>query len=272
MPRTANIIYHYDGSFEGLLCCVYESVYCREIPTNILPMEEAEISLFPQRYIATNAEKAQRVYDSIGPKIGAAALELVQCVFLSCAKEKEMMILLFLLFGYKQGKQTVHMLSHPAVAPLLAAQRSLKNEVHLLLGFVRFSDYDGVLVATITPKNYVLPFLKSHFCSRFAREQFLIFDKTHKAALVYQNRTANIISLDSLETPPESKTEQEYRALWKRFYQTIAIAARENPRCRMTHMPKRYWENMPELADELHPGRRLDTTVPHEGALPVHSG
>ena len=37
---------------------------------------------------------------------------------------------------------------------------------------------------TITPKNYVLPFLKEHFCSRLMNETFLIFDRTHKAAPV----------------------------------------------------------------------------------------
>ena len=47
------------------------------------------------------------------------------------------------------------------------------------------------------------------------------------------------------------RQELRYRVLWKRFYKTIAIAARENPRCRMTHCPKRYWENMLEMEDEL---------------------
>ena len=30
-------------------------------------------------------------------------------------------------------------------------------------------------------------------------------------------------------------------------YQTIAIPARHNPKCRMSHMPKRYWDNLPEM-------------------------
>jgi hypothetical protein len=30
----------------------------------------------------------------------------------------------------------------------------------------------------------------------------------------------------------------------------VAIEGRENPRCRMTHMPKRYWENMVEMQEE----------------------
>lgn len=258
MSDCANVIYQYDGTFEGLLCCVFESVYSRELPMNIVPLDEAEPSLIPQRYIVTDSEKALRVYNSIAPKMGETAAELVQTVFLSCARDKEIKILRFLLFGYKRGMQTMRLLSHPIVTPLLMAQQSLKGEVHLLLGFVRFSDYDGALVASITPKNYVLPFMKHHFCSRYACESFLIYDKTHRAALVYRDGAADIVALEHLETPPASEEEQEYRALWQRFYKTISIAARENPRCRMTHMPKRYWENMLEVRGEL---RRMPATV-----------
>ena len=47
-----------------------------------------------------------------------------------------------------------------------------------------------------------------------------------------------------------------YRRLWRRFYDTIAIRERENPRCRMTNMPKRFWGTMTEFQ-------------PDEGALPA---
>ena len=251
MSGCKNVMYLYDGTFEGLMCCIFESVYNREVPVDIVPQHEAEATLFEQRTIPTDAARALRVYNSIPKKMGSTAAELVQTVFLSCAREKEMKILRFLLVGYKNGLETMRMLSHPAVIPMLNAQQALKNEVHLLLGFIRFSDYDGSLVATITPKNYVLPFLKSHFCSRYACENFLIYDKTHKAALIYRDGDADIVALEGLETPEESADELAYRAMWQRFYQTISIAARENPRCRMTHMPKRYWENMLEVKAEL---------------------
>lgn len=77
----------------------------------------------------------------------------------------------------------------------------------------------------------------------------MIFDKTHKAALVYQNRHSEIISVDNIELPPISEEEDRYQAMWKKFYNTVSIQARENLRCRMTHMPKRYWENMLEVRD-----------------------
>ena len=199
MPGTSDVIYLYDGSFEGLLCCVHESVYTHELPVDIQPEEAAQPTLFRQKYIAADEEKAARVYDSIPRKISPDAAALVQCVFLSCMPGKELAILRFLLLGYRRGRQTMYLLSHTAVQPMLAARQNLLNEAHLLKEFLRFSDYDGALAATITPKNYVLPFLKEHFCSRLKNETFLIFDRTHKAALVWQDRKARIISLDTLE-------------------------------------------------------------------------
>ena len=46
---------------------------------------------------------------------------------------------------------------------------------------------------------------------------------------------------------PPDETEARYRLLWKRFYDTIAIKERYNPKCRMTQMPKRYWGTMTEF-------------------------
>ena len=37
MPDTSNVIYLYDGSYDGFLCCVFDSVYRRELPQDIRP-------------------------------------------------------------------------------------------------------------------------------------------------------------------------------------------------------------------------------------------
>ena len=47
------------------------------------------------------------------------------------------------------------------------------------------------------------------------------------AALEWQNGTARIVPLEGLALPPESAQEAQFKALWKQFYNTIAIAARE---------------------------------------------
>ena len=242
-------IYTYDSSYHGFLCCVYKSVYSKEIPIQITTYDNAPTTLFDICEVQTNEENAMRVLSSIPKKISRDARRLIDEVFLSCLPDKELLMLKFLLRGYREGGKLLSMLGDPDVSPLLKAQRHLWGEAHLLKGFIRFADYDGVLAGTITPKNFILPFLVEHFTQRFSKEDFLIFDKTHKVALVYQNRQFEIISIDSIEFPPVSENELHYRTMWKQFYNTISIQARENPRCRMTHMPKRYWENMTEVRD-----------------------
>lgn len=251
LALPADVEYLYDGSLAGFFCCVHESVYSGEIPALLQEENLAQPSLFIQKQIITNGEKAEKVKRSIREKISPRALELVQTVFLSCLEEKELQLLRFLLLAYREGPMALRMLGHPQVSPIIKAEQHLLGERHLLLGFIRFSDYDGVLGATISPKNFVLPFLANHFISRFAGEEFIIFDKTHKAALLYQNRKQKIIPVEDICFPPENEREEQFQALWKQFYKTISIEARENPTCRMTHMPKRYWENMTEMKELL---------------------
>ena len=247
--KPANIIYTYDGSLPGFLCCVFESVYSAELPLDIV-FENTFMTLLDTKFIKTDHGHAERVRTSIA-KISQRALDLVFTVFLSCLVQKEMKLLEFLLLAYKEGAKLLYKLGDPVVAPLLAAEKHLLKEAYLLRGFVRFADVGGGLVATITPKNYVLPFFANHFTLRYSQENFMIFDKTHSAALVYQGGKSEIVSIEHLELPETSEKEVKYQSLWKRFYDTIAIEGRENPRCRMTHMPKRYWENMLEVRDLL---------------------
>lgn len=246
-----NIIYLYDGTLDGLLCCIYRSIKGRTDPCAIQPLDDYQPSLFACEEIITDEAQARTVGESIVNGISAEAMDLVSTCFLSCLDEKEDAILRFLRLGYANGKSTMELIHHPDVAVLLAAQRHLLRERHLLLGFVRFSEYDGKLISVITPKNQVLPFLASHFVSRFNTEEFLIYDKTHLSALVYQQGRACIIPMEDLVLPEVEQEEIFYQQLWKKFYHTIGIQQRYNPKCRMTHLPKRYWCNMVEMQDLL---------------------
>lgn len=237
----------YDGSLAGLYTCVHACIYGKQLPFAILPEAEPQCSLLPPCRIATDMEKATRVREAIRQKISTRALELCEHVFLSAMPSKEMAVLHFAILGFRMGAKTPNMLTHPQVAPLLAAEKHLLGEAHLLLGFVRFADQDGKLVAAIRPKNFVLPLLAPHFADRYAQETFLIVDRTYQVALAYcQGRSELVEAAEGLVTCP-SEEEQYYRGLWKRFYQTIAIQERINHRCRRSHMPKRYWEHILEV-------------------------
>ncbi len=248
-PR--DVVYIYDGSWSGFFCCVYESVYAHEIPFAVYTPDNAQPSLWEEKQIITDEDIAKKVRRSITKKISPRVFELVENVFFSCLKSKELYMIRFLIKAFSIGPRIASMLGDPDAAPMIKAERHLLGERHLLLGFIRFSDSNGALTATISPKNFILPYIAGHFIERYSNENFMIYDKTHKAALIWQNGKKQIVRVEDVEFPDVSKSEQYYRSLWKQFYDTVAIKARENPKCRMTHMPMRYWENMTEMRDKL---------------------
>lgn len=249
MSERTDIVYRYDGTFEGLLCCVFEGYEKKEYPMEILSDDAPQTLLYESKWIETDKDKAERVFTGIGARISPGAQELVSLGFLSCAPHKEVLIYRFLRLGFSLGGKVLQMLTDETVFALQKAVQLVLRESHKYKGFVRFSVYGEVLAAIIEPQNYVLSLLREHFCDRYRNEAFLIYDQTHRQALVYRPGEWVILPMEELELPPVSCTEGEYRRLWKRFYDTIAIQERENPRCRMNLMPKRYWSRLTELQE-----------------------
>ena len=244
-----DFIYRYDGSFNGLLCCVFESYSAKEMPADITADADFQgLLLYREKRIINDEKKAQRVLASLPQKLGQETFDFVRKSFLTCLEKKEMQILRFLRLAYREGPQVMQMLQHADVNPLFKAVRHLERESHLFKGFVRFSEHGGILAAEIEAKNNVLPLLAEHFCERYPEERFIIHEKKHKLALVYQPYQAGIIELEKLVLPQAEEKELDFRALWQTFYQSVEIEGRHNPRCRMTQMPKRYWKNMTEFA------------------------
>ena len=245
----SDMIYYYDGSFEGFLCCVFESYANKEVLTAIYCDEDFLPTLFDTRTIQTDRNHANRVLRKVY-KLSPYAAELLQKGFLTCMPDKELHLYQLIVKLLKDGPAFLRNCADHTAYPVFTAVRHLNSEAHQLKGFIRFSELGGVLGSEIEPKNRVLPMLCSHFCSRYQNEKFFIYDRTHREALFYSAGKAVIRPLDDFQMAPPDETEAAYRLLWKRFYDTVAIKERENPRCRQTHMPKRYWNTMTEFQDE----------------------
>ena len=250
MHNRSNVIYVYDGSFEWLLCCIFESYEKKEIPLDIKTENDNPV-LFNIKEIITDKEKSQRVYKSLGLNVSPEARRLFTYGFLCDIPDREMLLYKYARLSFKYKSKITNMLVNDTVDRLNKAVKHLTNESHRFIEFVRFSIYGDVLVSVIEPKNFVLPLISDHFCNRFMNECFMIYDKTHRQALIYKpNSQALIIPLDDFKEPEAENTEISYRKLWKGFYDAIAIEGRYNPRCRMNHMPKWYWKNMTEMKED----------------------
>lgn len=249
MSDGTNVIYYYDGTYRGFLSCVFECFSARETPSAITAVDHADqVSLFGAKYIETDDALAERVRVSIPKKMGLEAEELIERGFLTCMQERELALLRLMRLGYKVGAKVCALMTDPAVERVQKAVLHLGREAHLYLGFVRFSECGSVLIAQIEPKNNILPVIAPHFLNRFSGEDFMIFDRTNKTALLYRDGTPEFISAEEIELPPASPEEERCREMWRAFYDTIGIDGRRNERCRMTHMPKRYWRQMTEVS------------------------
>lgn len=253
------VIFQYDGTFDGFLCCVFESYMHKEFPIAFYSDEEAcVLSFYSVRTVQTLPEHAQRVYRSVVSRSPAAA-RLLRHAFLTCMEDKEQCLYRFVRKLYREGPDFLKNQADEVYHPIAKAIRHMSGEVEKLRGFVRFSDYSGILGAEIEPKNRVLPLLRHHFCSRYANESLFIYDRTHKELLLYTKGRSSIVPVEDFRPALPGEEEVHYRALWKRFYDTIAIRERTNPRCQNTFLPKRYRGTMTEFLPvehekALHPG------------------
>ena len=246
------VVFQYDGTFDGFLCCVFDSYVHKEFPTAFYSDEEwCVLSFYPVRAVHTVSEHAQRVYRSL-VKLSPSAVQLLRKGFLTCLEEKELCLYCFIRKLFKDGPAFLKNQADPAYYPIAKAVRHMNGEVEKLRGFIRFSDYSGVLGAEIEPKNQVLPLLRHHFCSRYANESFFIYDRCHKELLLYTKGHSRIIPVDSLQLSLPGEEEVHYRRLWKQFYESIAIKERTNPRCQNSFLPKRYRGTMTEFLPADH--------------------
>ena len=75
MSDTMKQVYLYDGSFEGFLCCIFESYSRKEIPAAVCAPDRGQISFYDSCEIVTDPARAQRVargLERLGPMSACA--------------------------------------------------------------------------------------------------------------------------------------------------------------------------------------------------------
>ena len=140
------------------------------MPQSIVTADTPQLSLLPMHTVDTDLGKAQRVASALPKRMGQEAANQVGLCYLTCLEDREMVMLDFIRQGLEYGSEVLSRLTDDTVHTLCRAVGRLTGESHLLKGFIRFSDYDGMLIAVIHPKNLVLPLLREHFCDRLCNE------------------------------------------------------------------------------------------------------
>lgn len=248
------VVFTYDGTYRGMLCVVFDSFSLRTVPAEVYTFDDAEPSLLKVHTVITDEDHAARVETAISNKLGDRGRKMVERGFLYGEEGKEIAVIRFLKRGFDGGPRAISQIADPDINLLYKMVVAVNNEANMLYGFTRFEDLNGALLAVIHPKHLVLPLLGSYFKKRIAGEVFMIYDENHRAAFIHKGKDNAMVPVESLERPEGN--DEFYTDLWKLYYKHIAIDSRYNPTCRMSHMPKRFWADMPEVADEVNDPKR----------------
>ena len=242
--------YRYDGTFAGFLTCAWDALEGGTEPSAfLLPGDGA--TLWEERQVAADQGRARRLYAALSRRVSPAFQKLIARGFLTCLPEKELALLTLIRRGLREGDRVRLDLSDPVMARVNLALTKMWTEWDHLKGFVRFSELDGVLVGEIEPKNRVLPLLAPHFAARYSGERLALYDRTHHEIFLSDRGRWKLLPAEDFRMGPAGSGERAYRAMWRRYYDTIAIEGRINPKCQSTHLPKRYRHVMTEfLTDE----------------------
>ncbi len=252
-------IYLCDDTIDGIFSAIYQAWSSRNGHVNNKIEEKSEgtkysnIELFAEYIpVETDYNLSLKVANSIREKISAEAYEMVYRVALSDYSGKADLIYRFLILGFSVGSRITEHLSNEVVNSVFRINKNVSNEAHHFLGFIRFSEQEnGLLTAVIHPKNHILSIIAPHFADRLPLEKFLIYDDNRKmAALHVPNRPwvlAEVPELDQDSLKKISFQEDDYRGLWKTFYQHISIKERENYYLQRNNLPLRFRKDMTEF-------------------------
>lgn len=246
------LVYTFDDTFDGLLCCVFRAYSEKKFPERVVGENNLQRD-FTAEYveIATEPEKAERVRRGLIKAASWRAYYLAYTAFMSDVPEIYTSVFNFIVLAFEYKRSVLNLLKNDNVISVEKASYRSTHEADKLKGFVRFRELDGgVMYSEIEPCCNVLEILAHHFADRFPSMPFVIRDMYRGISAVYDGEVA-ITDLPLGDIPGDSADEEEYQRLWRQFVRSVNIKERKNPRCQRTLMPKKYWKYMLETQPDF---------------------
>ena len=163
----------------------------------------------------------------------------------------------FLYYVRKNGHSALTHLAEPSVNTIIKAARRTVGEAHKLKGLLRFRQIGNVFYGPYFSRSFVLPMLSDHFRSRLSNQQWILHDTQRGTGIFYNGKETQQAFFDELEVHEltalyeKAGAEDSFEALWKKYFDTIAIEYRKNPKLQQSFMPKQYWKYISEVSDRV---------------------
>lgn len=253
------MVFIYDGSYEGLLSCIFVIFKERITPIAISTEENHQFTLLDTpRRVATNEDWAMRVHKGIDERTNGSASVLLYKMFLSELSGSEMLVYQVVQVIIQHGDASIlENFANPFILKAVQIEKMIHREVHRMHAFVRFQrSREGLFCAVIDPDFNVLPLIGDHFERRYADQSWLIFDARRHYGLYYDQEDTSYVgagdtvfelNVDMFQHEAiQCGREKEYQSLWKNYFQSVNISERNNKKLHLRHMPRRYWKYLTE--------------------------
>jgi probable DNA metabolism protein len=246
--------YRYDGSFEGFICAVACCLDQGQLQAEFVRTgEDHSAGLFEDeiREVATVRETALTVRKQFIEAVCQESFATVRYAFHSQKPGIELLLWQYLQLGLEKGKKLTALLATEPVHSVNRIARQVSHEAHKFKGFVRFREVEeGFLYASIEPEANVLALIAPHFVERVGDRPWMIHDLRRQQAAVFDLRSWRLIGDVELTAEPGiTAAENDYAALWQRYFQRHAITERNNPKLQQKHVPLRYRKHLTEFKE-----------------------
>lgn len=255
MNREKSILV-YDGSFEGMLTCIFTVFEQKLCVSSIYVEQNVQQHMFSTPVeILTESDKAERVKKGLLTKIGASAYRQLYFAYLSESLGIEMKILEYAQLAFRKGNFSPKNYGEPVILWMAQTAKKVSREKHRMEAFVRFKlTKDKIYFSQIEPDFNVLPVILKHFESRYADQKWLIFDKRRNYGLFYDLNSTSYITFENYQIDNNKERNEsifdideiEFEDLWRNYFNSINIKSRKNIKLHIKHVPKRYWKYLSE--------------------------
>lgn len=172
-------------------------------------------------------------------------MEMLQAA--SCYRALDRWAFLYrVVWRWQHGEKEVTSAADEDGNRLHSMVKAVRREEHDMHAYVRFRERPEAagaprFVAWYEPSHDVLPQVARHFAKRMGRISWMI--ATPDATVLWDGKSLHTTGA-LLHGPADIDDGGE--ALWLRYYRSIFNPSRLNTRVMQSHIPSRFWKNLPE--------------------------
>jgi len=181
------------------------------------------------------------------PQVPRALMEMLQKA--ACFRDPDRWAFLYrVIWRWTRGEHDVQSPADPDGSRLHAMVKAVRREEHDMHAYVRFRERPEEagaprFVAWFEPSQDVLPQVAQHFVARMGKVSWMI--ATPDASVLWDgaelHHTGPLMS-------SAADLDDAGEALWLTYYRSIFNPARVNAQLMQSHIPSRFWKNLPEGA------------------------